>query len=180
MNRIPRVLVTASLLCLSLSLAACGSFDNLPSVPDPTDFFGSDFFSSKKKLTGERKPVFPEGVPGVSQGVPPDLVRGNQQQQQQQLVQNPDDLAPAEPKSKARPKPKPKVAARAAPPPPPPDEQPQPTSRMPIRPTPSAARAATPWPDSPPTAPQAAPAPVPAGSPPGQIMWPDPPPPPSR
>ncbi len=49
---------------------------------DPTDMF--DFLDTKKKLPGERKPVFPEGVPGVEQGVPQEMVRGNPANQQQQ------------------------------------------------------------------------------------------------
>ena len=32
----------------------------------------------KKKLPGDRKPLFPEGVPGVTQGVPPEYFKGNQ------------------------------------------------------------------------------------------------------
>jgi hypothetical protein len=45
-------------------LSACDSLDSL------------DLFDSKKKLVGDRKPVFPEGVPGVSTGVPAELVKG--------------------------------------------------------------------------------------------------------
>jgi hypothetical protein len=48
-------------------LSACSSLDSL----DPTEWL-----DTKKKLAGDRKPVFPEGVPGVSSGVPPELVRG--------------------------------------------------------------------------------------------------------
>ncbi len=48
-------------------LSACSSFD--------IDSLG-EIWDSKKKLAGERKPVFPDGVPGVSSGVPPELVRG--------------------------------------------------------------------------------------------------------
>ncbi len=33
-------------------------------------------FDSKTKLSGDRKPVFPEGVPGVTPGVPPEMVKG--------------------------------------------------------------------------------------------------------
>ena len=42
---------------LALPLSACESFDLTNLIPD-----------SKKKLPGERREVFPEGVPGVSQG----------------------------------------------------------------------------------------------------------------
>ena len=47
---------------------------------DPTEWFASagDLFNSKKKLPGDRKPVFPQGVPGVAQGIPQELVKGNQ------------------------------------------------------------------------------------------------------
>ena len=40
-----------------------------------------DFLDTKKKLPGERKPVFPDGVPGLEQGVPKDLYKGSRQQQ---------------------------------------------------------------------------------------------------
>ena len=46
---------------------------------DPSDLL--DFLDTKKKLPGERKPVFPEGVPGLEQGVPKDLYKGSRQQQ---------------------------------------------------------------------------------------------------
>jgi len=46
---------------------------------DPSDLL--DFLDTKKKLPGDRKPVFPEGVPGLEQGVPKDLYKGASQQQ---------------------------------------------------------------------------------------------------
>ena len=46
---------------------------------DPTDLL--DFLDTKKKLPGERKPVFPEGVPGLEQGVPKELYKGSAQEQ---------------------------------------------------------------------------------------------------
>ena len=45
---------------------------------DPTEIFNSDVFDSKKKVKGEREPVFPDGVPGTTTGVPADLVKGYQ------------------------------------------------------------------------------------------------------
>lgn len=45
---------------------------------DPTEMFNSDVFDAKKKLTGQRVPVFPDGVPGTTSGVPADLVKGYQ------------------------------------------------------------------------------------------------------
>ena len=44
---------------------------------DPSDLL--DFLDTKKKLPGERKAVFPEGVPGLEQGVPKDLYKGSRQ-----------------------------------------------------------------------------------------------------
>ena len=40
-----------------------------------------DFLDTKKKLPGERKPVFPDGVPGLEQGVPKELYKGSAQEQ---------------------------------------------------------------------------------------------------
>lgn len=42
------------------------------------------WFDNKPKLQGNRVPVFPEGVPGVQQGVPPELLKGYQSQADQQ------------------------------------------------------------------------------------------------
>jgi hypothetical protein len=49
---------------------------------------GCDFFDdiqgwNKKPLTGERKPLFPEGVPGVATGLPPDLMKGYREPESQ-------------------------------------------------------------------------------------------------
>lgn len=81
---------------LALPLSACETFDLTNLIPD-----------SKKKLPGERREVFPEGVPGVSKGVPAELMKGYQAP--------PEETAAApepkpEPKQAAKPKPKPKVA----------------------------------------------------------------------
>ena len=61
-----RGLLTVAGLTLGLSVAGCGSFD-------PTDWF-----SNKKPIPGDRRAVFPEGVPGVAQGIPPELKRGDE------------------------------------------------------------------------------------------------------
>ena len=50
-----------------------------------------DFLDTKKKLPGERKPVFPDGVPGLEQGVPKELYKGAHQDQLDQ--QNADAAA---------------------------------------------------------------------------------------
>jgi hypothetical protein len=97
-------------LALLIELAGCthgGQFD-------PTEMFNNDAFDSKKKLQGQRQPVFPDGVPGTTTGVPPDLVKG---------YQPPPDQAdataippePAPPVQAAKPKPKPKAKVAAAP-----------------------------------------------------------------
>jgi hypothetical protein len=65
------ILITSTLI---LPLGGCASIGDV----DPTDWISGDFFNSKKKLPGDRKPVFPEGVPGVTQGIPSELVKGNQ------------------------------------------------------------------------------------------------------
>ncbi|MBI3700739.1 MAG: hypothetical protein HY242_09895 [Afipia sp.] len=78
--RVSQRLIAASVLAaLSLALAGCGTNGSF----DPTDML--DFLDTKKKLPGERKPVFPGGVPGVEQGVPKELYKGAQQQQQQDI-----------------------------------------------------------------------------------------------
>src|SRR4029450_12870117 len=75
MRRPQRLIATAVLIALSGALAGCGSTGNF----DPSDLL--DWMDTKKKLPGERKPVFPEGVPGLEQGVPKDLYKGARQEQ---------------------------------------------------------------------------------------------------
>src|ERR1700704_4689079 len=72
-----RLIALAVVIALSGALAGCGGggMSNF----DPSDLL--DFLDTKKKLPGERKPVFPEGVPGLEQGVPKDLYKGSRQQQ---------------------------------------------------------------------------------------------------
>jgi hypothetical protein len=71
-----RLISAAVLISLAGALAGCSTgFSNF----DPTDMF--DWLDSKKKLPGDRKPVFPDGVPGLEQGVPKDLYKGASQQQ---------------------------------------------------------------------------------------------------
>jgi hypothetical protein len=74
MRRPQRLIATAVLIALSGALAGCGSTAGF----DPSDLL--DFLDTKKKLPGDRKAVFPEGVPGLEQGVPKDLYRGARQQ----------------------------------------------------------------------------------------------------
>ena len=79
------------------------------SCSDLPDFEG--WFNQKKPLPGERKLVFPEGVPGVPQGVPAELTRGYQPPQPptEQANQTPPEPEPP------KPKPKPKAKTVAAP-----------------------------------------------------------------
>ena len=90
-----RLISIALIAGLSLGLAACESFD-----PE-------GWFSNKKPLPGDRKLVFPEGVPGVPQGVPPELVQGYQPPPE------PEPAPAAAPVEKPKPKPKPKAKPAA-------------------------------------------------------------------
>jgi hypothetical protein len=177
--RISLLFRLGSALALVLVIAGCtkgGQFD-------PTEMFSSDVFDSKKKLTGEREPLFPNGVPGTTTGVPPDLVKGYQPPPDQTDASattpppagaTPGAAAPAaaaeaKPEAKPKPKPKPKVAAVAKPKPPA-----TPPTRISVGPTakpdaPAGEAAPVQWPASP----QAAPAQQSAQ--PAQSVWPDPP-----
>ena len=89
-----RLIAATVLAALSLALVGCGTNGSF----DPTDVL--DFIDTKKKLPGERKPVFPSGVPGVEQGVPKELYKGAQQQQLDQPPPVAEAPPPPEPKSK--------------------------------------------------------------------------------
>jgi outer membrane biosynthesis protein TonB len=122
-----KVTCAVVLASMAVAIAGCDTFDSL------------EFFDTKKKLPGERKPVFPEGVPGVSQGIPAELQKGyNEQATQaapdpataavQQLSAKPEAKEKPKPKQAAKPKPKPKPTAAQAQtqsPPPQPVQQPQ-------------------------------------------------------
>src|SRR3981189_2501771 len=97
MRRPQRLIAATILVALASALAGCSSLGNF----DPTDML--DFLDTKKKLPGERKPVFPDGVPGLEQGVPKELYKGSRQEQIDQNAQAapaPRAPAPAGPKSK--------------------------------------------------------------------------------
>src|SRR5215212_6034301 len=99
---------------LALPLGGCGSVGSDINF-DPMDWISGEWFNTKKPLPGDRKALFPEGVPGVARGVPQEIVKGNQ------LPPDADDTTQAvaeqvdEPKPKPKAKPKPKVAAKPAP-----------------------------------------------------------------
>ncbi|HEY6831737.1 MAG TPA: hypothetical protein VI251_04535 [Pseudolabrys sp.] len=181
MRRFSIVILTA-LVVVAPVLAGCSDFD-----PDKLDVFN---LNEKKKLPGDRKDVFPGGVPGVAQGVPPEYMKGYQpppdtasadttQQPgpdnaaagEQKKTAAAEPAAEPEPKAKAKPKPKPRTAARR------PAQQPaaQPTadSQQQTAPWPEPAQQQpqpqqaqqSPWPA--PAQQQATPAPWPSAPPPG-------------
>jgi hypothetical protein len=99
MRRSQRLITASVLIALSGALAGCsGGFGSW----DPTDLL--DFLDTKKKLPGERKPVFPDGVPGLEQGVPKDLYKGNVEKQQQEQNAQAAAAAAAPPPEEPKPK----------------------------------------------------------------------------
>jgi hypothetical protein len=105
MRRADRVILIAAVLPLALALGGCETsslWDKANSVSDRfQDMLGdfNPFGTAKKPLPGDRRPLFPEGVPGVQQGVPPELMRGNPQDAQ---AQPPAEPQPAATKSKSK------------------------------------------------------------------------------
>ncbi len=79
MRRSQRLIAAAVLISLPGVLAGCADSLSKLSDWDPTDML--DFLDTKKKIPGERKPVFPDGVPGIEQGVPKELYKGSAQEQ---------------------------------------------------------------------------------------------------
>ena len=157
MRCINRIVMLTALVVLAPVLSGCESFDM-----DKLDVFG---LNEKKKLPGDRKPVFPEGVPGVSQGIPPEYVKGNQPPPDAaqtppagQVASAPADdaanktaAAPAEePKPKPR---KPRVAKQKLipDPSPPPAQRQQPAQGQQPAPWPEQGQSSStaPWPSSP-------------------------------
>ena len=89
-----RIVILAGLVALAPVLAGCADMDM-----DKLDVF---HLNDKKPIPGERKPVFPNGVPGVTQGIPPEYLHPNQPPQDAALAtppvqqaNNPPALAPA-------------------------------------------------------------------------------------
>jgi hypothetical protein len=105
MGRHHRAILTAAALGVSLALLGCDTADLGDKLQDAIPFG-----DNKKPLPGVRKEVFPEGVPGVPQGVPPDMVKGYQPP-----APPPPQVAAAPPPEK--PKPKKKLQAKPKPPP---------------------------------------------------------------
>src|SRR6202167_2628161 len=115
-RRFSKLVWPAAVCGLGIVLGICtpgGQFD-------PTEVLSNEMFNTKKKIQGDREPLFPNGVPGAETGVPPDLMKGYQAPPEQAAaVETPNTAAkpvPAAEKPKP-PKPKPKAAvARASPP----------------------------------------------------------------
>ena len=110
--------VALCLLLLPLGglLAGCDSMDTF------------SIFDTKKKLPGERHPVFPNGVPGVTQGIPPELVKGYQEQPTPDpaaaaAAATAEKIEPPKPQLKPKPKPRPHTAAAPQTAPQPPQQQ---------------------------------------------------------
>jgi len=99
MRRLQRLIAASVLIALSGAVAGCSSS---VSSWDPMDML--DWLDTKKKLPGERKPVFPEGVPGLEQGVPKSLYKGASQQEIDQQNAQAAAAAAAPPAQDAKPK----------------------------------------------------------------------------
>ncbi|HZP68996.1 MAG TPA: hypothetical protein VFB29_03550 [Pseudolabrys sp.] len=159
----PRILVLAMLAVTAPALSGCANFD-----PDSLDIF---HLNEKKKLPGERKDLFPEGVPGVTQGIPPEYMKGNQpppetaQALQAPATEQDKTAEEAEPEKKTAatqpeppPKPKPKRAAK-----------PRTASQQPAQ-SPGQQQQLAPWPQQ--ASPQQAQSPWPAQGQTAPAPWP--------
>jgi hypothetical protein len=180
MHRRKRIVLLVALLAITPVLAGCENFDM-----DSLDVFG---LNKKKKLTGERHEVFPSGVPGVTQGIPPEYLKGNQPStdsaqtpigEPANAAATPEDkgaapagktaaLAPAEePKPKPKRKPKPRTASH-------------PPTQVTVQPTPKGQsgdqQQMTPWPANPQPAQQQGQQPA-SGQSSNTAPWPSSPPP---
>jgi hypothetical protein len=72
MRRVHSIVLLVALVALAPVLVGCAGSDN-----DKFDLFN---LNEKKKLKGERKELFPGGVPGVTQGIPPEYLKDKQPQ----------------------------------------------------------------------------------------------------
>ena len=111
MRRLQRLIAASVLVALSGAIAGCSSSIN---SFDPMDWL--DWIDTKKKLPGDRKPVFPDGVPGLEQGVPKSLYKGAQEgdPNAQDVAAVPPPPPPPEAKPKKTAKKKPPAAATAS------------------------------------------------------------------
>lgn len=163
--------------CLALALSGCETSDMIDSVQAKVQDF-NPFGVTKTPLKGQRQEVFPEGVPGVQQGIPPELMKGNQTIPDPNAPPDVALAAPEPEKTQEAEKPKPKPKRQAARPKPAkhqaakrkPPAQPAAAEQEPSQAAPQAA-----WP-APPAANQAATPqwPTPSSQP-APTVWPDPP-----
>ena len=161
MRRITRVVTVAMLLIgVAPMVAGCadGEFDM-----DKLDVFG---LNTKKKLPGKREELFPGGVPGVQQGIPPEYMKGN-------LAEQPGAAVPVGPLTPPAGAPNAQTAAAEPPPAEQAKEKPKakPKKRVAARPKPTRVRM-KPQPEEQPAQAQQ-PAPAQAQQQPGASPWPD-------
>lgn len=83
MRPLHRMALLVLLVAAAPVIAGCENFD-----PDKLDVFN---LNKEKPLPGERKPLFPNGVPGVTQGIPPEYVKGSEPQTDMALTTPPAD-----------------------------------------------------------------------------------------
>jgi hypothetical protein len=122
-----RSLLSAATVALSLALVGCDTADTMDKLTDMIPFG-----DNKKPLPGERKDVFPQGVPGVPQGVPSEMMKGNHPTPDA-TPPPPQQAAVPPPAEKPKPKPKKVQAKPKAPPQAPADQSAQtvpPTQQM--------------------------------------------------
>src|SRR5271166_1490802 len=92
MRACARLVLVSLAMSAGLSLAACDSIDRFSDTMQ-------GMFDTKRRLPGERKPVFPEGVPGVTQGVPPEYLPASKQPEEATDPAAQESHAPAETKA---------------------------------------------------------------------------------
>ena len=104
MQRVKQTIIGASVFAFALALGGCENFD----MPE--------LFNAKKPLPGERRAVFPEGVPGAPSGVPAELIKGNQAAADATgaVPAQGAKSEPAKTEEKPKPKPKPKMVQKPA------------------------------------------------------------------
>jgi hypothetical protein len=110
---VARFVLVGVVIAAGSLLSACDSMNNAMSAVENFDVP----WDTKKKLQGERKPVFPEGVPGVSSGVPPELVRGYREPEQGGGPVDPARAAAEAAAAEGKPKPPQRTASKPKPPP---------------------------------------------------------------
>jgi hypothetical protein len=105
-----RIGTAALLVAIGVGLAGCETSDMMDKAQETIADF-NPFGTKKQPLPGQRREVFPQGVPGVQQGVPSTMMKGAQQ------IPDPNAPAvieaapePAAAEEKSKPKPKARVA----------------------------------------------------------------------